>query len=278
MLKGRLLVSCDDRPGLVATVAGFLASHGGNVTDADQHGEGGRFFMRLAFDLPDDADRRAFAASVRDHAQAERLDATLGWADDRPTLAILVSRQDHCLRDLMYRREMNELPAEVSLIASNHADSAATAQRHGIPFAHLPVTPETKADQETQLLQAVGNADLIVLARYMQILSPQLTAVWAGRCINIHHGLLPAFKGGRPYHQAYDRGVKLIGATSHYVTADLDAGPIIAQAVEPVGHRDTPDDLIRKGRDLERRVLAEAVRAHLEHRIIVHEQRTIVFE
>ncbi len=271
-------MQCDDRPGLVAGVASFLASHGGNITDADQHGEGGRFFMRLAFTLPAGQSRETFANSVGEMAGRETLDVRLGWDDAKPKVAILVSRQDHCLRDLLYRHEVGELPAEVVVVVSNHADAAAAVERRGIRFVHLPVTPETKDDQEAKLREAVAEASLIVLARYMQILSPSLAAAWAGRCINIHHGLLPAFKGGRPYHQAYDRGVKLIGATSHYVTGELDAGPILAQAVELVGHRDTPEDLIRKGRDLERRVLAEAVRAHLEDRVLVHGNRAVVFD
>ncbi len=266
-----------DRPGLVATVAAFLASHDGNITDADQHGEGGRFFMRLAFTLADAGKRGKFAAEVAALADREQLVIRLGWDDHRPTIAILVSRQDHCLRDLLYRHDIGELPAEVAVVISNHEDARQPVDRRGLPFVHLPVTPETKSDQERQLIDAVGDADVIILARYMQVLSPDLCDAWAGRCINIHHGLLPAFKGSRPYHQAYDRGVKLIGATSHYVTRELDAGPILAQAVEPVGHRDTADDLIRKGRDLERQVLAAAVRAHLEDRVIVAGTRTVIF-
>ena len=273
-------MSCDDRPGLVATVASFLAGHGGNITDAAQHGEGERFFMRLAFDLPPDADRDDFAAAVRAMARAQQLEARLRWSDSRPKLAILVSKQDHCLRDLLYRSDVGELPGEVAVVISNHRDAAEAVERRGLPFVHLPVTPETKAEQEAKLLATVeaSAAEVIVLARYMQVLSPSLSKAWSGRCINIHHGLLPAFKGGRPYHQAYDRGVKLVGATSHYVTEDLDAGPIIAQDVEVVSHRDTVDDLIRKGRDLERSVLAAAVRAHLEDRILVQGGRAVVFD
>ncbi|MEM7809269.1 MAG: formyltetrahydrofolate deformylase [Planctomycetota bacterium] len=276
--SGRLLIDCPDRPGLVATVAAFLAGEGGNITDADQHGERGHFFMRLAFDLVDGSNAETFASRVRDLAERDGLTIRLGWDDHRPSIAILASRQDHCLRDLLFRHDIGELPGDVAMVVSNHPGPGEAAERRGLRFVHLPVTPETKAEQEQALAEVVGDADLIVLARYMQILSPELCARWAGRCINIHHGLLPAFKGGRPYHQAWERGVKLIGATSHYVTAELDAGPILAQAIEPVGHRDSPDDLVRKGRDLERQVLATAVRAHLEDRVIVTGQRTVVFE
>jgi len=277
---GRLLVSCSDRRGLVATVASFLAAHGGNILDAAQHGEDGRFFMRLVFDLPDDASRTRFGENVDDLARREAMTVKLGWDDARPRIAILVSKQDHCLRDLLYRHDVGELPAEVAFVASNHPDARESAERRGLAYHVLPVTPETKADQERELMRLVDEAgvELVVLARYMQVLSPELCRAWAGRCINIHHGLLPAFKGGRPYHQAWERGVKLIGATSHYVTEELDAGPILAQATADVTHRDSPDDLVRKGRDLERLVLARAVRAHLEDRVLVSGHRAVVFE
>jgi formyltetrahydrofolate deformylase len=275
---GRILLACPDRRGIVAAVASHLAERGANLLDADQHTdpEGGHFFMRLEFDWP-----AAMDLKTQDLLSRLPVGSRLTLRRAGPLrVAILVSRQDHCLRDLLYRQQNGELPCEIACVISNHPDCAALVAGYGILYHTLPVSKETKPQQEArlqELLDAAG-AELVVLARYMQVLGPELVHHLRGRCINIHHGLLPAFTGGRPYHQAYERGVKLIGATSHYVTEALDQGPIIAQAVAPVSHRDSVHDLIRKGRDLERGVLASAVRAHLDDRVIIHENRTMVFD
>lgn len=278
---GRLLISCPDRRGIVAAVSRFLADGGGNILDADQHTDpdDGQFFMRVEFEWPK-ADRERFVGDFQKVADAYGMSFRAHWADVRKRLAILVSRQDHCLQDLLYRHRVGELHADIACIISNHPDCGATVASHGLRFFLLPVTPETKPQQEARLLEVLEEvrADAVVLARYMQVLSSQVVDAYAGRCINIHHGFLPAFAGGRPYHQAHERGVKLIGATSHYVTSELDAGPILAQAVAPVSHRDAVADLVRKGRDLERTVLASAVRAHLADKVLVHQNRTIVFD
>lgn len=276
-----LTLSCDDRPGLVATVAGFLAANGGNIVDAQQFDDRltRRFFMRVMFELAQgDADtiRAAFAPV----AAANGMDWRLRAARERQRVVLMVSRFDHCLVDLIYRRRIGELDMDVAAIVSNHPAEAIDGVGIGdLPFHHLPVDPANKPAQEAQVRAIVEDtgADLVVLARYMQILSDDLAAFLSGRCINIHHSFLPGFKGAKPYHQAHARGVKMIGATAHYVTADLDEGPIIAQDVEPISHADTPDDLIRKGRDIERRVLAAAVAWHLEDRVLLNGNRTIVF-
>jgi len=267
-----LRLSCDDRPGLVARVAGFLAEQGGNITDAQQFDDRltGRFFMRVVFELEraDAADAlRAAFAPIAGEMGAEW---TLRAPGERLKVLMLVSKFDHCLGDLLYRQRIGEMPMDVVGIVSNHPRSALNISLIGdLPFYHLPITRDTKPQQEAQIRALVEEtgADLVVLARYMQILSDEMAAFLSGRCINIHHSFLPGFKGAKPYHQAYDRGVKMIGATAHYVTADLDEGPIIAQDVEPISHADTPDDLVRKGRDIERRVLAAAVRWHLQDRV-----------
>ncbi len=277
-----LSLSCADRAGLVARVAGFLANRGGNIHDAQQFNdrETQRFFMRIVF-----------AGSPADSAESWRRDfapiaAELGmdWklrgAIERQRVLLLVSRFDHCLSDLLYRHRIGELAMEIAGIVSNHPRSAQAETLIGdVPFYHLPVTAHSKPHQEAQIKALVGetHADLVVLARYMQILSDDMAGFLSGRCINIHHSFLPGFKGARPYHQAHARGVKMIGATGHYVTADLDEGPIIAQDVVAISHADTPDDLVRKGRDIERRVLAEAVKAHLEDRVFLNGARTVVF-
>ena len=277
-----LRLQCPDRPGLVARVAGFLAERGANIVDAQQFDDAlsNQFFMRVAFTLGE-------AGSIdRLHAEfAPIADATqMLWAlrdQATPKRALLmVSKWDHCLLDLLYRTRLGELPMEVVAIASNHPRDVLHASLiDGIPFHHLPMTRATKEEQEARIKQLVDDtgAELVVLARYMQILSDDLAAFLSGRCINIHHSFLPGFKGAKPYHQAHARGVKMIGATAHYVTADLDEGPIIHQDVEPISHADTPDDLIRKGRDIERRVLAEAVRLHLNDRVFPNGARTVVF-
>ncbi|MBV8237135.1 MAG: formyltetrahydrofolate deformylase [Sphingomonas sp.] len=277
-----LRLSCDDRPGLVARVAGFLAEQGGNITDAQQFDDRltGRFFMRVVFELEraDAADAlRAAFAPIAGEMGAEW---TLRAPGERLKVLMLVSKFDHCLGDLLYRQRIGEMPMDVVGIVSNHPRSVLNISLIGdLPFHHLPITRDTKPQQEAQIRALVEEtgADLVVLARYMQILSDEMAAFLSGRCINIHHSFLPGFKGAKPYHQAYDRGVKMIGATAHYVTADLDEGPIIAQDVEPISHADTPDDLVRKGRDIERRVLAAAVRWHLQDRVLLNGHRTIVF-
>lgn len=279
-----LRLSCADRPGLVAKVAGFLAGQGGNIVDAQQFDDRltGRFFMRVVFEMEKDTGRtpealRAAFAPIADGIGAEW---TLRAPGERHKVLLLVSRFDHCLGDLLYRHRIGELDMDIVGIVSNHPRSALRISLiDDIPFHHLPITRDTKPQQEARIKALVERtgADLVVLARYMQILSDDMARFLSGRCINIHHSFLPGFKGARPYHQAYERGVKMIGATAHYVTADLDEGPIIAQDVEPIGHADTPDDLVRKGRDIERRVLASAVAYHLQDRVLINGHRTVVF-
>lgn len=277
-----LTLSCDDRPGLVAAVAGCLAANGGNIVEAQQFDEQltGRFFMRIVFDVePGRAQPLAgnFTALAREQALSWKLSA----ASKRKKVLLLVSKFDHCLGDLLYRQRIGELTMDVVGIVSNHPREVLNVSiLDGLPFHHLPITKDTKPQQEGRIKTIVEEtqADLVVLARYMQILSDDMAAFLSGRCINIHHSFLPGFKGAKPYHQAHDRGVKMIGATAHYVTGDLDEGPIIAQDVEQISHADTPDDLVRKGRDIERRVLARAVRHHLEDRVLLSGARTIVFQ
>lgn len=278
-----LCLSCTDQPGLVARMAEQLAQHGGNITIAHQfNDEASRmFFMRVVFTLNSGATIEALREAITPLMAELDMDWTLRPNAQRKRVLLLVSKFDHCLGDLLYRNRIGELEMDVVGIISNHpVESLSISLIGNIPFHHLPVTPETKPQQETAIKAIVGEtgADLIVLARYMQILSDDMSAFLSGRCINIHHSFLPGFKGAKPYHQAYVRGVKMIGATAHYVTADLDEGPIIAQDVEAITHVDAPKDLVRKGRDIERRVLASAVRAHLEDRVFVNGARTIVFE
>ena len=276
-----LTLSCIDRPGLVAGIAGLVFEGGGNVLEAQQFDdvETGRFFMRMVFDV---AESQSAALRARIAEAAERHDMIwrLRERDRRVRTLLLVSKFDHCLGDLLYRYRLGELAMDVVGIVSNHPREALTVSLLGdIPFHHLPVTRDTKPQQEAQIKALVDEtgAELIVLARYMQILSDDLAGFLAGRCINIHHSFLPGFKGAKPYHQAHARGVKMIGATAHYVTADLDEGPIIVQDVEPISHADTPDDLVRKGRDIERRVLAKAVHYQLEDRVLLNGGKTVVF-
>ncbi len=274
-----LTFSCDDRPGIVAAVTAHIFACQGNVLESSQFNdrESGRFFMRMAFLLAgSESDLRA---GFDDLAATYGMALTLRAATERQRVLILVSKFDHCLVDLLYRRRIGELDMDIAGIVSNHPASAFGLDLNGTPFHHLPVTPATKAAQEAEvaaLVDACG-ATLIVLARYMQVLSDDLARRFAGRCINIHHSFLPGFKGAKPYHQAHARGVKLIGATAHYVTADLDEGPIIEQDVERISHADTADDLVRKGRDIERRVLSRAVALHLDGRVIANGARTVVF-
>jgi formyltetrahydrofolate deformylase len=280
---GRLLVSCTDRPGIVAAISSFLRDRGANILQSDQHTtdpEGGVFFMRTEFRLDGVEERSAeleaaFAAEV---AEPFGMQWRMQYASRRKQVAILVSRYDHCLAELLWRWRRGELYADIPLVVSNHEHIAAEAERFGVPFVHIPVPPDGKADAERQLLERLGGGfDLIVLARYMQILSPTFLAAVRTPIINIHHSFLPAFAGADPYARAYQRGVKLIGATAHYVTEELDAGPIIEQDVARVTHRETVDELVQSGADLERIVLLRAVRWHLEDRVLVHAGRTVVF-
>jgi formyltetrahydrofolate deformylase len=277
-----LLVGCEDQPGVVASLSQLLESHGVHVQNADQHTdpETKLFFQRLRFDLATlSTDRSALEAGVREVCEQRGMDYRL-YGDRRRRIAILVSKSDHCLYDLLARHRSGELPCDVAMIISNHPDSAPIAEHFDIPFHHLPVTKHTKARQEAQILQLLYDTgiELVVLARYMQILSSDFVERFPMRIINIHHSFLPAFIGASPYRQAYQKGVKLIGATSHYVTADLDQGPIIEQETVRVSHRDSVEDLMRKGRDLEKRVLATGLRYHLEDRIMVYAGKTVVFD
>ncbi len=280
-----LRLTCPDRPGIVAAVSSFLYQNGCNILDAQQFDDtrNGLFFSRIVFN-PVDAARAPAIDAMRERFGAIGRDFAMDWSIDdgsrRARVLLLASKQDHCLADLLYRWHTRELAMDVVGIVANHPRETYSHLNIGaVPFHYLPVTPSTKAQQEAQILRLVDEtaADLVVLARYMQILSDDFTRRLAGRCINIHHSFLPGFKGAKPYHQAHARGVKVIGATAHYVTADLDEGPIIEQDVERVTHRDGPEDLARRGRDIERRVLARAVRCHLESRVIVNGSRTIVF-
>ncbi len=279
-----LTLSCDDRPGLVASVTGYLAENRCNILESQQFNdtEDGQFFMRVVFDLLDGAPevnvlKAGFAAIGDEHLT----DWTIRSATQQRRVLILVSKFDHCLGDLLYRVRIGEIGMEVVGIVCNHPRDALQVSMIGdIPFHHMPVTPQTKQQQEAAIKAIVdeSGAELVVLARYMQILSDDMAGFLSGRCINIHHSFLPGFKGAKPYHQAFARGVKMIGATAHYVTADLDEGPIIHQDVEVISHADTPDDLVRKGRDIERRVLAEAVRLHLADRVLMNGNKTVVFK
>ena len=276
-----LTLSCADRPGITARVTSFLFERGGNILEAQQFNDrsSDAFFMRVEFD-PGEASREMIRTEFAPIAAEHAMDWELALRDRPRRVLIMVSKFDHCLADLLYRWRIGELPIEPVAIISNHP-RAAIEHTHlgGIPFHHLPVTSGEKSAQEAKVraIAEESGAELVVLARYMQILSDEQAAHFSGRCINIHHSFLPGFKGAKPYHQAYERGVKMIGASAHYVTADLDEGPIIHQDVEPISHADTPDQLVRKGRDIESRVLAEAVRLHLEDRVLLNGQRTVVF-
>ncbi|MEP9378314.1 formyltetrahydrofolate deformylase [Aquabacter sp. CN5-332] len=278
-----LTLSCPNRPGIVSRVSTFLFEKGCNILEAQQFDDtqSGRFFMRVVFNVVEGS---ATAAEIR-AGFAEVSDAlSLTWSlrdkAEKRRVLLLASKFDHCLADLLYRWRIGEIPMEISGVISNHArETYAHLDFDGIPFHHLPVTKATKLEQETEIwriFQASGS-EVAVLARYMQVLSDGLSAKLAGRCINIHHSFLPGFKGAKPYHQAHARGVKLMGATAHYVTSDLDEGPIIEQDVERISHQDSPDDLVRKGRDIERRVLARALSWHLEDRVLLNGHTTVVF-
>ncbi|MGA2452534.1 MAG: formyltetrahydrofolate deformylase [Solirubrobacteraceae bacterium] len=278
----RLLISCPDGPGIVAAVSRFLFEQGANIVTSDQHStdpEHGSFFMRSAFYLPAiDDDRAAFEAAFGELAQQFAMQWRIAYARDRRRVALMASREDHCLLDLLWRNRRGELDMDVTCVISNHELLRDDVQALGVPFVHIPVTRETKPQAEQLALdELAGRAELLVLARYMQILSGDFLARVGCPVINIHHSFLPAFAGAEPYRHAYERGVKLIGATAHYVTEELDEGPIIEQDVQRVGHRYTVADLERVGRDLERMVLARAVRSELDDRVLVHDGRTIVF-
>ena len=281
-MTGVLLLSCPDQRGVVAAVADFIAQHGGNIVHAEQHTDDVEkvFFQRVEFELDGFAlERDRILPTFATVSSRFGMTVDLRFTDQRPRVAILASRQSHCLFDLLGRWRSGELPATIDVVIDNHPDHADLVEHMGVPYVHLPVTPDTKQQQEQQVLDELRNRsiDLVVLARYMQILSPKLVEAYRSRIINIHHSFLPAFIGANPYRQAHDRGVKIIGATAHYVTEELDEGPILDQEVTRVTHRDSVADLTRKGRDLETIVLARAVRAHLEHRVLVYGRKTVVF-
>lgn len=281
-LTAILLVSCPDQPGIVASVSDFLFQNKGNIVDVDQHvdQESGVFFMRVEWEIegfsvaPDQIEE-----AIAPLAEKFSMTWSLYFTEVVPRVALFITRDNHCVYDLLSRHESGELRMEVPLIVSNREDLQPVADRFSIPFHFLPITKETKAEQEKKEIQLLRDheIDVVVLARYMQILSPLMTEAFPNRIINIHHSFLPAFPGARPYHSAHKRGVKLVGATSHYVTEDLDEGPIIAQGVTPVSHSDTVHDFVRKGRALEQSVLSRAVWLHLNRRTLVHANRTVVF-
>jgi formyltetrahydrofolate deformylase len=275
----RLLLACPDRPGLIAAVSGFLADAGLNIVDADQHSsDEGRFFMRMAFDAAPEGEREGLQRRFEDEIAARfEMDYRFAESSERKRLAIMVSREDHCLSDLLWRWRSGELGADVVAVASNHAEHRDQVTSLGLPFHHIPVEPGGRDQAEAQALGLLTGVDLLVLARYMQILSAGFLESLGAPAINIHHSFLPAFVGADPYRRAHERGVKLIGATAHYVTEELDAGPIIDQDVTRVSHRDEVGDLERIGRDIERLVLARAVKAHVDDRILQDGARTIVF-
>jgi formyltetrahydrofolate deformylase len=282
-VRAVLLLQCRDRSGIVAAVGTFVADAGGNVVEADQHSDplAGLFLQRVEFDV--DVALDALKAGFAPIAQHFAMDWSLWDLASHPRVAVLASRQGHCLADLLVRHALGELAGEFVLVASNHDTHAELVGRFQVPFRHMPVaddSPEARAAQEHALgaLLHETAADVVVLARYMRVLPAWLVELWTQRMINIHHSFLPSFAGARPYAQAHERGVKVIGATAHYVTPELDEGPIIAQQVLPVSHRDDPNRLERRGRDLEAVVLAEALRLHLEHRVIVYGRRTAVFD
>jgi formyltetrahydrofolate deformylase len=278
-MRAVLLLQCPDTSGIVAMVGAFVADAGGNIVEADQHSDpaAGLFLQRIEFDV--DATRDEVANEFAPIAQRFDMQAQVHDLGDKPRVALLASKQGHCLADLLVRFDLGEMPGEVALVASNHATHEQLVARYGLPFHTIPVIGE-RAQQEQALGALLRDAkpDVVVLARYMLVLPPWFVDEWTGRILNIHHSFLPSFAGARPYAQAHERGVKVIGATAHYVTAELDEGPIVAQQVMPVSHRDDPARLERRGRDLEAVVLAEALRLHLEHRVIVYGRRTAVFD
>ena len=284
-LTGTLLLSCPDQRGLVARIAQFIFTRGGNIIDLDEHVDTneGLFFLRVSwnmtgFALSGDEVSNAFQPMAEEFQAQWTI--KLSRTQDRRRLAIFVSKYDHCLQEILWRHELGEFQADISLIVSNHTDLKSLADLHHVPFHVFPINKENKLEQEQKELSLLKNEniDTVILARYMQVLSPTFVAEYPNNVVNIHHSFLPAFAGGNPYKQAYERGVKIIGATSHYVTDNLDEGPIIEQDIIRISHKDTLADLIRKGRDLERMVLARALRLHLQDRILVHGNKTVVFD
>ncbi|MBF0288540.1 MAG: formyltetrahydrofolate deformylase [SAR324 cluster bacterium] len=279
----RLLITCPDCPGIVASVSNFFYNHGANITALDQHStdpEGGTFFMRVEFQTPHLDISRPVLSQAFSQAVAERyqMDWEISYASDHKKMVIFVSKYDHVLLELLWRWSRHELPTDISMVISNHGDLKQSVESFGVPFYEIPVSRNNKEDAEKQALEMLaGKTDLIILARYMQILTDRFVEQYENRIINIHHSFLPAFVGADPYRQAYEKGVKLIGATAHYVTAELDKGPIIEQDVNRVSHRYKRDHLRQLGQDIERNVLFRAVKWHLEDRIIVYKNRTIVF-
>lgn len=277
-----LLLSCPDQPGLVAATSRLISDRGGNIAHADQHADDrhGLFLQRIEFNFPNDADHQRFRTEFSALAQSLDMTWEMWEPAQRARIALLVSKEGHCLLDLLARIRLGEMAADVPVVISNHEVHREITEHFGVTFLHLPVDPADKPAQQQALLAALDHADveLVVLARYMQILPPEIIERYPRQIINIHHSFLPAFVGAKPYHQAYDRGVKIIGATAHYATAELDQGPIICQEVTPVSHRDTPERLIRLGGDLEQIVLARAVRLHLERRVLTYANRTVIFD
>ncbi|MEX2460566.1 MAG: formyltetrahydrofolate deformylase [Paenibacillaceae bacterium] len=279
----RMLIACPDQPGIVAAVSRFLHEHGANIVQSDQYTmdpEGGMFFIRIEFDL-NEIEKRLESLEL-DFAQVVAAKFQMEWSVSRASqikrLAVFVSKEDHCMRELLWQWQAGDLNAEIAMVISNHQDMRPLVESFGIPFHYVPVTADTKQEAQRQHMELIKDrADVIVLARYMQIISPQFITHYANRIINIHHSFLPAFVGGKPYAQAYNRGVKIIGATAHYITEELDGGPIIEQDVQRVSHRDNVNDLKRIGRHIERIVLARAVAWHAEDRILVHHNKTVVF-
>ena len=278
-----LIISCPDRKGIVAAVAEFLYQHGANILHADQHQDAALdlFLMRVEWDMTEfDLDLREFSAVFAPISRRFEMRWQVSQAAEPVRVAIFVSRYTHCLADLLYRAHSGELRCEIPLVIGNAHDGEELARFYGVPFHHIAVTPDSKAEAERQQLALLAehNVDLVILARYMQVLSPRFVAQYPQQIINVHHSFLPAFSGARPYQRAYERGVKLIGATSHYVTDELDEGPIIEQDVVRISHRSQVDELLRKGRDLEKLVLSRAVRWHAERRIVVYGNKTVVFD
>lgn len=278
-----LLIHCPDRPGLVHDVTGFISSHQGNIIDLQQHIDPAQnaFFMRVEWTLEKfTLEKGEIEDRLQPMARRHEMKLLIRFASQRKRVALFVTKENHCLYDLLARHEAGELPIDIPMIVSNHDTLRPAAERFGIPFHHFPVTPETKAAQEAAQIALIKEhrIDTVVLARYMQIISPAMIEQFPHRILNIHHSFLPAFVGAKPYHQAHERGVKLIGATSHYVTAELDQGPIIHQDVMRVSHEDTVQDLVRSGRDLEKTVLAKALWWHVRDRVLVYRNKTVVFE
>ncbi|MGL4610299.1 MAG: formyltetrahydrofolate deformylase [Trueperaceae bacterium] len=280
----RLLISCQDRPGIVAAVSQFLYAHGANILESQQHSSdptGGTFFMRMVFFLEGlDVTRPQFEKAFQDVVASKfAMTWSVSYGDQKKRMAIMVSKYDHCLLELLWRWRSGELEAEIPFVLSNHEDLRSVVEGFGLSYHFMPITKETKEAQEQKTLELLsGNVDVIVLARYMQILSGEFLRHYPSQVINIHHSFLPAFVGANPYKHAYERGVKLIGATAHYVTEELDQGPIIEQDVRRVSHRDSVQDLVTVGREIERAVLARAVAAHIEDRVIAYGNKTIIFE